>query len=174
MASETHAFITGPLWLKLKEDVSLLRAANSTDLFTAAAFHIRRLILTRAGWACHALLPAGRFAPELVLTFKEEFQALIRCDFTVRPGGADAFPAERLSAELESLRGRLAAFETKHRGTAYLAVVFDTAESWFYPDSELWEKQSCFWLPVNCRGFPNHPEWRARFEKLARSPLRKL
>lgn len=171
MPSETHTFITGPLWLKLKEDITLLRVVNSTDLFAAADFHIRRLMLTRAGWSCHALVPRGQFAPELVITFKDEFQALLRFDFALRPGEAGHFPADRLTELLTALRRRLAEWETKRRGGAYLFGVFDTGDRWFYPDEAMWENQSCFWLAVNCREFPNHAEWRARFDRLARSPF---
>ena len=62
MADDLHSFITGALWLKLKEDVRDLRVFNRRDLACAAYFHIRRLLLIQAGWSCRAdlcLIPAA-------------------------------------------------------------------------------------------------------------------
>ena len=174
MPSETHTFITGPLWLKLKEDILGLRVLSQADFFAAASFHIRRLMLTRAGWSCHALCPTGRFVPELILFHRDEFQALLRFEVALRPGSAVRFPASRLGELLTSLRHRLADWEAKRTGAAYLFGLFDSDETWFYPDEAMWEKQSCFWVPTNCYEFPSYSDWRSHFDKLARSPFFKL
>ena len=65
------------------------------------------------------------------------------------------------------LRRRLVDHEGKSTGSAYLFGVFDTGESWFYPNETMWEKQSCFWVPIHCRQFPKYAEWRSKWDRAA-------
>lgn len=174
MYEETHSFVTGPLWLKLKEDAAGMRILSAADFCAAAYFHVRRLMLTRAGWSGHLPDPVGhgtlKPAPELVLLFRGEFQVLLRFEFALQPGRKAEFPAARLSEELAGLRSRLADWEQNRPGASYLFGLFDSEEAWFFPDEAMWEKQSCFWVPVNAREFPGYPDWRARFDKLVLAP----
>ncbi|UCG43361.1 MAG: hypothetical protein JSU73_01710 [candidate division WOR-3 bacterium] len=165
--SELHSFVTGPLIVKLKTDITDMRIFNRSDLHAAAYFHIRRLLLVRAGWMCRTdpENPAG--PASLVLTLNNEFQGLAHFEFLLRPKASSCFPADELDERMARLRKALAARERDQPGRAYLVGVFDTAESWFYPEEPRWQKQSCQWVPINCHAFPRHDEWRSRWEKLA-------
>jgi len=175
--AELHGFLSGAFWLKLKEDVQNQRVYNQKDLAHCAYFHVRRLLLTRAGFSCRAGLATASAPIDLCLFLNSRFEALLQFDCLLRPGTPDFFPAELLDEKMTRLRKALAEFESGHNaGAAYLFGVFDSAESWFYPEDpqsapgvvqEAWQRQSCYWLPVNCREFANHDDWRSRWEKEA-------
>jgi hypothetical protein len=181
MSEDPHSFITGTLWLKLKDDVHDLRVFNHGDLACAAYFHIRRLLLIQPGWSCRAdlrLTPAENRPPlpdpDLALFSGGKFQALFQLEFHVTPGAPGGFPTSQMNEKMTALRRTVADAEqlrtasSGRAGCGYLVGVYDTEEEWFYPDQAVWEKQSCFWLPVNCHSFPDYAEWRQKWERLAR------
>lgn len=181
MADDLHSFITGALWLKLKEDVRDLRVFNRRDLGCAAYFHIRRLLLIQAGWSCRAdlrLIPAANQPPlpdsDLALFSGGKFQALFQLEFHVAPGAPGGFPTSQMNEKMSALRRAVAGAEQSRPansgmgGRGYLVAVYDTEEEWFYPDQAVWETQSCFWLPINCHAFADYTEWRQKWERLAR------
>jgi hypothetical protein len=181
MAEDLHSFITGTLWLKLKDDVCDFRVFNHRDLACAAYFHIRRLLLIQPGWSCRAGLhltpPENQSSlpdPDLALFSGGKFQALFQLGFHVTPGTPGGFPTSEMNGKMTALRRTVAGAEqlrTANSGKAgrgYLVGVYDTEEEWFYPDQAVREKQSCFWLPVNCRAFADYAEWRQKWDRLAR------
>ncbi len=181
MTEDLHSFITGALWLKLKDDARDLRVFNRHDLVCAAYFHVRRLLLIQPGWACRAdlhLTPPENQPPlpnpDLALFSGGKFQALFQLEFHVTPGAPGGFPTSELSDKMAALRRTVAGAEqlrTANPGRAgrgYLVGIYDSEEEWFYPDQAVWEKQSCFWLPVNCHAFADYAEWRQKWERLAR------
>ena len=181
MAEDLHGFVTGTIWLKLKEDVRDLRVFNHRDLVCAAYFHVRRLLLIQPGWSCRAgmeLTPPENQPPlpdpDLALFSGGKFQALFQFGFHVMPGAPGGFPTSDLNEKMAALRRTVAGAEqlrTANPGRAgrgYLVGVYDSEEEWFYPDQAVWEKQSCFWLPVNCHAFADHAEWHQKWERLAR------
>lgn len=170
MASSLHGFLTGQLWVKLKEDVTGLRVFNSTDLAHIAYFHIRRYMLIQPGWACRSDLAEPG---DLALLRDGVFQSLLRFDCLLKPGINNYFPAEQLDGRMQRLRRALNSLNKRGTGHGYLYGVFDTTDSWLFPtesqdtsrpDTSAWEKQSCFWVPINCREFSNHDGWRAKWE----------
>lgn len=172
MPEDLHAFVTGNLWLKLKDDVHDLRIFNRLDLTCAAYFHIRRLLLIQPGWSCRtdlALAPAGA-TTDLTLLLDGKPQALIELGFhALTPG----FPTSELNRKMKTLRQAIAgdsrvATSSSKNGRGYLVSVFETEEEWFYPDRDAWEKRLCFWLPINCRAFADYSEWRQRWERRSR------
>ncbi len=177
MASELHGFLSGAFWLKLKEDVQNLRVLNHTDMAHCGYFHVRRLLLTRPGWQARAGLATAAGPADITLSLNGRFEALIQFDCLLKPGTPDFFPAELLDEKMQRLRRTLAELEHgRGAGAAYLLAAFDSSESWFYPEEpqpgpgasqDAWERQSCYWLPVNCREFANHDDWRNRWEKAA-------
>ena len=167
MADTLHAFITGQLLLKLRGDVADLRIRNGFDLCAAAYFHVRRLLLVQPGWSL-LTEPGPRVGEaDLTLSLKGQFRGLLRLDYLLRPGTSDWFPHEQLDARMAGLRDALRRHESGGLGQAWLLGLFDSAGDWLFPGEEMYGKQSCFWLPVNCRTLPRHDEWRARWEKLA-------
>ena len=182
MLEDPHSFITGTLWLKLKDDVRDLRVFNHGDLVCAAYFHVRRLLLIQPGWSCRADIAfapvASRQSPianssDLALLSGGKLQALFRLEFHVTPGAPGGFPTSQMNEKMAALRRTVADAEqvrtaNSGMGRGYLVGVYDTEEEWFYPDQAVWEKQSCFWLPVNCRAFADYAEWRQKWERLAR------
>jgi hypothetical protein len=181
MAEDLHSFIAGNLWLKLKADVRDLRVFNHGDLVAAAYFHVRRLLLIQPGWTCRTglrlIAPAGEPAlpaADLALFANGDFQGLLLLDFHLKAGNDTGFPASEMNERMSALRRAVGGAEQLRRresgraGRGYLLGVFDTGEEWFYPDQPAWEKQSCFWLPVNCRQFADHGEWRPKWDRAAR------
>jgi len=168
MANEVHNFMTGPLWLKLKTDVADFRLFNRHDLVAAAYFHIRRLLLVRPGWMCRVGLETAVGPADLVLSLHGHFQSLLQLEFLLHVNQPSYFPAEELDGRMERLRRILAVLEKDKPGRAYLFGVFDTTESWLFPNETMYEKQACSWVPINCREFPRHGEWRAKWDKTAR------
>jgi hypothetical protein len=178
MADDPHSFITGTLWLKLKEDVRHFRVFSRQDLACAAYYHIRRTLLTQPGWSCRSnppltgerrpLLPD----PNLALMSGGKLNALFQLEFHLTPGMTSGFPTAVLNERMTSLRRTVEGAEQSRgdsgkAGRGYLLAVYDSEEEWFYPDQVVWEKQSCFWLPVNCRTFADYAEWHQRWERLA-------
>ncbi len=181
MAEDLHSFITGTLWLKLKEDVRDFQVFSRRDLICAAHYHIRRLLFTRHGWSCRADLRIPPAGDQPVLTRLDlaifsgtRFQALLQLEFHVSAGTPSGFPASQMNEKMSALRRTLASAEQLRAansgaaGRGYLIGVYDSAEEWFYPDQAVWEKQSCFWLPVNCHAFADYSEWHQKWERLAR------
>lgn len=165
---ELHSFLTGPLWLKLKADLGDLRLFGSADLFAATYFHVRRLLLVRPGWTCHSRPGPRGHNVDLVLELRGKFQALLHCEFMVKPGTPDWFPSQTLDERMELLRGTIRTIEDHGSlGRGYFFGVFDSGRPWLYPNETMWEKQSCFWVPTNCRELPKYADWRARWDKLA-------
>ena len=170
---DLHAFLTGPLWLKLKTDLADLRLFGTADLFAATYFHIRRLLLVRPGWTCCSRAGPHGCDADLVLELRGRFQALLHCDFMVKPGTPDWFPAGTLDERMERLRSTIRTIEAHgNLGRGYYIGVFDADRPWLYPNETMWEKQSCFWVPTNCRELPGYADWRARWDKRARMPGR--
>jgi hypothetical protein len=181
MAEDLHSFITGTLWLKLKDDVRDLRVFNHRDLVCAAYFHIRRLLLIQPGWSCRAglhLTPPENQSPlpdpDLALFAGGKFHVLLQLESHIVPGTPGGFPTSQMNEKMTALRRTVADAEQLRTATSgkagrgYLIGVYDTEEEWFYPDQAVWEKQSCFWLPVNCRTFADYAEWHQKWERLAR------
>jgi hypothetical protein len=181
MAEDLHRFITGTLWVKLKDDTHDFRVFNRRDLVNAAYFHIRRLLLIQPGWQCRAdlrLAPVegqtSLLVPDLTLFSGGNFEALFQLEFHVTAAASVGFPASEMNDKMVALRRAVASGEQScpsgsgRSGRGYLVTVFDTEEEWFYPDQPVWEKQSCFWLPVNCHAFADYAEWRQKWERLAR------
>jgi len=181
MAEDLHSFITGNLWLRLKDDVRDFQVFNRRDLVCATYYHIRRLLFMKPGWSCRADLrvsPTGNqpVLPrlDLAIFYGGKFQALLQHEFHVSTGTPTGFPASQMNEKMSALRRTLAGAEqlrAANSGTAgrgYLVGIYDSAEEWFYPDQAVWEKQSCFWLPVNCRDFADYSEWRQKWDRLAR------
>jgi hypothetical protein len=181
MADDLHNFIVVTIRQKLQEDVHDFRIFNRHDLVHAAYFHIRRLQLIQPGWSCRANLlltpPASEPPlpePDLVLFQNGKFQALFQLEFHVTPGSAGGFPTAQLNEKMATLRRTVAGAEqlkttsAGRAGRGYLIAVYDTEEEWFYPDQAVWEKQSCFWLPVNCRSFSDYAEWHQKWERYAK------
>jgi hypothetical protein len=181
MADDLHSFITGTLWLKLKDDVRDFRVFNRRDLVCAAYFHIRRLQLIQPGWSCRADLELTAAAnqpppldPDLTLFNRGKFHALFQLEFHMRPGAPGGFPTTEMNEKMAALRRTVAGAEqlrtanSGRAGRGYLVAVYDAEEEWFYPDQAVWEKQSCFWLPVNCHAFADYAEWHQKWERFAR------
>jgi hypothetical protein len=178
MAEDPHKFITGTLWLRLKDDVRDFRVFSRQDLALAAYYHIRRTLLTQPGWSCRAnppltgerrpLLPD----PNLALLSGGRLSALFQLEFHLTPGMTSGFPTAVLNERMTSLRRTVEGAQPSRGdsgrpGRGYLLAVYDSEEEWFYPDQAVWEKQSCFWLPVNCRAFADYAEWHQKWERLA-------
>jgi hypothetical protein len=181
MAEDLHSFITGGLWLKLQEDLRDFQIFSRRDLICAAYYHIRRLLLTKPGWSCRADLRVSSAGSRPILTRLDltlfsgnRFQALLQFEFHVSAGTANGFPASQMNEKMSVLRRtvvgaeQLRAADSGTGGRGYLVGVYDSTEEWFYPDQAVWEKQSCFWLPVNCRTFADYSDWRQKWERLAR------
>ncbi len=168
MTPELHNFLTGPFWLKLKADVADMRVFNKQDLVAATYFHIRRLLLVRPGWMCRSALDTQTGQADLVLFLRDRFEGILQLECLLKTEVDNYFPADMLGQKMDRLRNILASFEKKNVGRAYLFGVFDTKESWFFPNESTWEKQSCFWVPINCQEFPRHDEWRQKWEKLVK------
>jgi len=179
MADDLHSFITGTLWLKLKEDVRDFRVFNHQDLACAAYFHIRRVLLIQPGWACRSNPPlTGERrpplpAPNLALMSGGKLSALFQLEFHLIPGMTSGFPTAVMNERMTSLRQTIEGAEqpratsSSKAGRGYLVSVYDSEEEWFHPDQAVWERQSCFWLPVNCRTFADYADWHQRWERLA-------
>jgi hypothetical protein len=180
MADDPHGLITGTIWLKLKEDVRDFRVFNRQDLACAAYFHIRRLLLIQPGWSCRSNPPltTGERRPplhnsDLALFSDGKLQALFHLEFHLTPDMTGGFPTAVMNERMTALRQTVQNAEqsranSSNGGRGYLVGVFDTEEEWFYPDQTVWERQSCFWLPVNCRTFADYADWHQRWERLAR------
>lgn len=180
MAADLHSFITGTLWMKLKDDVRDFRVFNRRDLACAAYYHIRRALLIRPGRSCRADPPlAGDVRPpltdpDLALFSGGKLNALFQFEVHLTPGMAGGFPTAVMNERMTSLRRAVEnaeppdAANSSRAGRGYLVAVHDTEEEWFYPDQAAWERQSCFWLPINCRAFADYAEWHSRWERLAR------
>ncbi len=180
MADEPHSFITGNLWLKLKEDVREFRIFNAEDLVCAAYYHIRRVLLAQPGWSCRANPPLSDEnqpplpAPDLAVLSNGKLSALFQLEFHLTPGMPGGFPTAVMNERMASLRravdeaDRPRAVDSGRVGRGYLIAVYDTQEEWFYPDQAAWDRQSCFWLPVNCRMFADYSEWRQKWDRIAR------
>jgi hypothetical protein len=178
MPDDLHNFITGILWLKLKEDVREFRVFNRHDLACAAYFHIRRALFIQPGWSCRSdppltgerrpLLPD----PNLAVFSVGKLSAVFQLEFHLTPGMTGGFPTAVMNERMTALRRTVEGAERSRTdsgkaGRGYLLAVYDTEEEWFYPDQTVWERQSCFWLPVNCRTFADYAEWHQRWERLA-------
>jgi hypothetical protein len=185
MAEDLHGFITGSLWLKLQEDVRDFQVFCRRDLVCAAYYHIRRLLSTKRGWSCRADLRVSATGSQPVMTRLDlvlfsgtKFQALLQLEFHVSTGTPSGFPASQMNEKMSALRRTLAGAEQLRAsnsgtgGRGYLIGVYDSAEEWFYPNQAVWEKQSCFWLPVNCRTFADYSDWRQKWERIARLSTR--
>jgi len=181
VAEDLHQFVTTTLYAALKHDVQDLRVFNRSDLVHAAYFHVRRLLLVQPGWTCRAQVAPGdphtELAPDLVIFRHGVFQVALQLELHIAPDRPDSFPAEQMNERMSTLRQTVINLEaTRPAGTSgsagrgYLIGVFDTDDTWFYPDQAIWEKQSCFWLPVNCREFTPYDEWLDHWQKLARFP----
>lgn len=179
MADEIHRLITGTIWPKLKDDVRDFRVFSRHDLACAAYFHIRRLLLAQPGWSCRANPPLGLNerrpplpCPDLALFSGRKLQALFQFEFHLTPGMNGGFPTSVMNERMTALRRAVENVghspPDSSSGRGYLVAVYDTKEEWFYPDQAAWEEQSCFWLPVNSRGFGNYTEWQHKWERLAR------
>ncbi|MEO0080486.1 MAG: hypothetical protein ABIK44_07410 [candidate division WOR-3 bacterium] len=168
MTEELHAFLTGKLWLRLKDDVRDLRVFSKPDLMAAAYFHIRRLLLILPGWSCRVSARLGADETDLVLSHNNSVRAVLLLEFLVRQREPDCFPTERLEESMTRLRRVVGAITGAGRCRGYLVGVFDSQEPWLFPEEAEPEKQTCFWLPVNCRDFPNYSEWRQSWERVAR------
>ena len=180
MADELHSFITGTLWLTLKADVSDFRVFNRRDLSCAAYFHIRRVLLIQPGWSCRSDPPLAREHqpplpdPDLALFSDGKLNALFQLEFHLTPGMTAGFPTAVMNERMTTLRRAVEEAEPPRAtgsgrvGRGYLVAVYDTEEEWFYPDQVVWDKQSCFWLPVNCRTFAEYSEWRQKWDRIAR------
>jgi len=181
MADDLHRFITSTLWLRLKDDVRDFRVFNRQDLFCAAYFHIRRLLLVKSGWSCRADVPLLRNErqrplpdPNLALFWDGKLRALVQLEFHLTSGMAGGFPAAAMNERMTSLRQAIAGAEHPQATDAgggdrgYLVAVYASEEEWFYPDRTVWENQSCTWLPVNCRTFADYADWHQRWERLAK------
>jgi hypothetical protein len=177
MADEPHSFITGTLWLKLKEDVREFRVFNREDLARAAYFHIRRVLLARPGWSCRSNPPIShddQSPPDLALFSKGKLNALFQFEFDLTPGVTGGFPAAVMNRKMTSLRRAVEEAEppratgSGRAARGYLVAVHDAEEEWFYPEQATSSKQSCFWLPVNCRTFADYAEWRRKWNRTAR------
>ena len=179
MADEPHSFITGTLWLKLKEDVRNFRVFNRHDLACAAYFHIRRSLLTQPGRSCRSNPPLtgerrpSLPAPNLAVLSGGKLSALLQFEFHLTPGMTDGFPTTIMNERMTSLRQEVEEAERSRTdsgkaGRGYLVAVFDTEEEWFYPEQAVRDKQSCFWLPIDCRTFADYSEWRQKWDRIAR------
>jgi len=171
VAAELGGFITGQFLLKLKQDVTDMRIVNGLDFVTCAFFQVRRLLLVQPGWVCRTRPGAAPGQADFHLSLKGTYKGLLRLEFLLKPGIPDWFPSDTLDARMEQLRATLRKVEAVQQGklaSAWLCGLFDSSEEWFYPNEEMYGKQSCFWLPVNARKLPRHEEWRSRWEKLAR------
>jgi hypothetical protein len=179
MSEDLHSFITGTLWLRLKEDVRDFRVFSREDLACAAYFHIRRALFAQSGWSCRVnppLLHDGQRPPsfpDLALLANARPSALFRLEFHLSPDMAGGFPTAILNERMASLRRAVelpvqSPEEAGRPERGYLVAVFDTEEEWFYPDRTMWEKQCCFWLPINCRAFADYSDWRQKWDRLAR------
>lgn len=179
MAEDIHSLVTGTLWLKLKDDVRDFRVFNRHDLICAAYFHIRRLLLIQPGWCSRANPPLSMSErrpplpnPDLALFLNGKLQALFQFEFHLTPGMNGGFPTsvmnERMTALRRAVENAEQSWPGSDNGRGYLVAVYDTQEEWFYPDQPVWEKQSCFWLPVNSHAFADYSDWRQKWEKLAR------
>jgi hypothetical protein len=172
MSDDLHKFVTTTLYAALKHDIHDLRVFNRLDLVNAGYFHIRRLLVIQPGWDCRAIPPAI----DLAIYRKHVFQAALRFEFHLAPGGPNSLPVEEMNASMTALRQVVMDLEKSRpagasgsAGRGYLVGAFDTDDAWFYPDEAVWEKQSVFWLPVNCRDFAEHDDWLARWDKSAAS-----
>ncbi len=179
MAEELHSLVTGTLWLRLKEDVRDFRVFNRQDLGCAAYYHIRRLLLVQPGWSCRASPPFSMTErrpplpnPDLALFLNGKLQALFQFEFHLNPGMNGGFPTSAMNERMMALRHAVENAEKSWPGSSsgkgYLVAVYDTQEEWFYPDQAVWDKQSCFWLPVNSRTFADYADWHQKWERLAR------
>jgi len=183
MADELHSFLTGSFWLKLKEDIRKFRVFNREDLACAVYFHIRRM-LTQPGWSCRANPPLAHEnqpplpSPDLALFANGKLSAVFQLEFHLTPGMTGGFLTAAMNERMASLRRAIEDAEQPQLsnsgrvGRGYLVAVYDAEEEWFYPDQAVWDRQSCFWLPVNCRTFPDCSEWRQKWDRLARFPNR--
>ena len=180
IADDLHNFITGTLRLTLEADVRDFRVFNRRDLSCAAYFHIRSVLLTRPGWSCRADPPLAREHrpplpdPDLALLSNGKLNALLQFEFHLTPGMTGGFPTAVMNERITALRRAVEepdqprATGSNRTGRGYLIAVFDTEEEWFYPDQPVWDQQSCFWLPVNCRTFADYSEWRQQWDRSAR------
>ncbi|MEO0079817.1 MAG: hypothetical protein ABIK44_03975 [candidate division WOR-3 bacterium] len=168
MAEELHAFLTGKFWLRLKDDVKDLRVFNKPDLVAAAYFHIRRLLLILPGWRCRVSVQLGPDEADLILLHNNSILVVLQLESLLLHGDPSYLPTERLDESMRRLRQMVTETTGAGRSRGYLVGVFDSPEPWFFPEEAEPEKQTSFWLPVNCRDFPNYPEWRQRWERLAR------
>lgn len=172
MADDLHQFATTTLYAAIQHDVHDLRVFSRLDLVNACYFHVRRLLLIQPGWSCRAL--AGPV--DLAVYRRQVFLAAFRFDFHLSPGSPGTLPADDINKTMTDLRRAVIdrertrpAGESGSAGRGYLFGVFDSEESWLYPDEPIWQKQSIFWLPVNCREFAEHDEWLARWGRAAAS-----
>jgi len=184
MADDLHGFITGPLWLRLKEDVRNMRVFSRQDLNCAAYFHIRRAVRIRPGWSCRARLPLANEHrpplpdPDLALFSNEKLLALFQLEFHLTPDISGGFPTEAMRERMAFLRrvvedaGQPRPARSGKAGRGYLVTVYDAEEEWFYADQTVQERQRCFWLPINCHDFADYADWRQRWERLALLPER--
>ncbi len=172
MYPELHRFLTGQLWVKLKEDVTGLRVFNSTDLAHVAYFHIRRYLLIQPGWYCRS----DSTNPHILTLAKDPaFQSVLYFVCLLKPGVSNFFPAELLDEKMRLLRQLCSSAADKVTRKAYLWGVFDTKEPWFFPsephpsytNTADRENQACFWMPINCGDFPGYDEWRRKWEEQA-------
>jgi hypothetical protein len=180
MADEPHSFITGTLWLKLKEDVRDFSVFNNRDLACSAYYHIRRVLLAQPGWSCRANPPLSHEnqpplpSPDLALFSGTNLNALFQFEFHLSPDMNGGFPTAAMNERMASLRRAVEGTEQTRAansgrvGRGYLIGVFDTEEEWFFPDQAAWDRQSCFWLPIDCRMFADYSEWRQKWDRLAR------
>lgn len=168
MADTLHAFVTGQLLMKLRGDVADYRVRNGFDLCAATYFQVRRLLLVQPGWTLRTVPGPAVGEADFELSLKGQFRGLLRLDYLLRPGTPDWFPNEQLDARMAGLRAALSRRESGGLGQAWLIGLFDTGSDWLFPGEEMYGKQSCYWLPLNCRSLPKHDEWRARWDKLAR------
>lgn len=167
MADTLHSFVTGQFLLKLRTDVADLRVANGFEFCAAAYFQVRRLLLIQPGWSLHTAPGPLAGEADFELRLKGAFKGLLRFDFLLRPGSADWFPHDDLDRRMAGLRDALSRRESGGLGQAWLIGLFDTGADWLFPGEDLYGRQSCFWLPINCRSLPKYDEWRARWEKRA-------
>lgn len=161
MADDLHSFITGTLLLKLKADVEKLYASSRPELVASTYFQIRRLLLVQPGWACRVSSAPTGFAPDLKLYQRDGLRAAIQLEF---PDSTAGFPSRLFEDRLDMLRRAVATAGVSARG--YLIAAFDSAEAEMYPDEARPERQTCYWLPINCREFSAYDEWHTRWLKL--------
>jgi len=167
---DLHSLITGTVLLKLKADLQALRVCSRPDLVACTYFHIRRYMLIQPGWACRLSLDTPAGPADLALYHERRFRALLQLEFQLAADAGDYFPASLMEKRINAMRRVLNALEGNHPGRAYLIGVFSSAERWLYPDEADLARQTCFWLPLNCRDLPDYSEWRSHWLRSCRSP----